>query len=91
MLVTVTSLLTDMAVSTPFLRRITKSQNSLVAQMAESACNVGNPGLIPESGRSPEEGNGNPTQYFCLGNVMDRERNLGGYIVHGVAEGLDTT
>ena len=29
--------------------------------------------LIPGSGRSPEEGNGNPLQYFCLENPMDRE------------------
>ena len=31
-----------------------------------SACNVGDPGLIPELGRSPGEGNGNPPQYPCL-------------------------
>ena len=30
------------------------------------------PGLIPESGRSPGEGNGNPLQYSCLENSMDR-------------------
>ena len=38
----------------------------------ESACNAGNPGLIPESGRTPGEGNGNPLQYSCLENSMDR-------------------
>ena len=32
----------------------------------ESTCNAGDLGLIPESGRSPEEGNGNPLQYPCL-------------------------
>ena len=32
----------------------------------ESACNAGDPGLIPGSGRSPGEGNGNPLQYSCL-------------------------
>ena len=37
----------------------------------ESACNAGNPALIPGSGRSPGEGNGNPLQYSCLGNSMD--------------------
>ena len=37
----------------------------------ESARNVGNPGLIPGSGRSPGEGNGNPLQYSCLENPMD--------------------
>ena len=34
--------------------------------------NPGNVGLIPESERSPEERNGNPLQYSCLGNCMDR-------------------
>ena len=38
----------------------------------ESACNAGDPGLIPGSGRSPGEGNGNPLQYSCLENPMDR-------------------
>ena len=32
----------------------------------------GNMGLIPESGRSPGEGRGNPLQYSCLENPMDR-------------------
>ena len=34
--------------------------------------NVGNAGLIPELGRSFGKGNGNPLQYSCLGNPMDR-------------------
>ena len=34
--------------------------------------NAGDVGSIPGSGRSPGEGNGNPTQYSCLGNPMDR-------------------
>ena len=38
----------------------------------ESACNAGVLGLIPELGRSPGEGNGNPLQYSCLENPMDR-------------------
>ena len=38
----------------------------------ESACNSGAMGLIPGSGRSPGEGNGNPLQYSCLENPMDR-------------------
>ena len=37
----------------------------------ESACNSGDLGLIPGSGRSPENGNGNPLQYSCLENPMD--------------------
>ena len=36
-----------------------------------SAYNAGDPGLIPGSGRSPGEGNGNPLQYSCLENLMD--------------------
>ena len=38
----------------------------------ESACSAGDPALIPGSGRSPGEGNGNPLQYSCLENPMDR-------------------
>ena len=37
-----------------------------------SACNAGEPGLIPELGRSPREGNGYPLPYSCLKNSMDR-------------------
>ena len=46
-------------------------------------------GLVPESGRSPGEGNGNPLQYSCLGNPMDR----GDWpaTVHGVPKELDMT
>ena len=38
----------------------------------ESACNAEDLGSIPGSGRSPGEGNGNPLQYSCLKNPMDR-------------------
>ena len=38
----------------------------------ESSCQAGDPGLITESGTSPRERNGNPLQYSCLGNPMDR-------------------
>ena len=34
--------------------------------------NAGDAGSIPGSGRSPEEGNGNPLQHSCLGNLTDR-------------------
>ena len=37
-----------------------------------SACNSGDPGLNPRSGRSPGEGNANQLQYSCLQNPMDR-------------------
>ena len=36
------------------------------------ACNDGDPGLIPGLGRPPGEGNGNPLQYSCLDDSMDR-------------------
>ena len=39
----------------------------------ESACNAGDWGSIPGSGRSPGEGNGNPLQYSCQGNPIDRQ------------------
>ena len=38
----------------------------------KSACNAGDPGFIPGSGRYPGEGNSNPFQYSCLENPMDR-------------------
>ena len=38
----------------------------------ESACNVGDMDSIPELGRSPGDGNGNPLQYSCLENSMNR-------------------
>ena len=38
-----------------------------------SVCNAGDLGSIPGSGRSPGEGSGNPLQYSCLENPMDRE------------------
>ena len=51
--------------------------------------NAGDADLIPGSGRPTGEGNGNPPQYSCLGNSMDR----GSWqtIVHGVTKELDTT
>ena len=36
-----------------------------------SACTAGDLGSVPGSGRSPEEGNGNPLQHSCLENPMD--------------------
>jgi len=38
----------------------------------ESACSAGDLGSIPRLGKSPGEGNGNPLQYHCLENPMDR-------------------
>ena len=54
------------------------------SEVKASACSVGDLGLIPWSGRSPGEGNGNALQYSCLENPMD-----GGVwwaAVHGVAK-----
>ena len=55
----------------------------------ESACNAGEPGSVPGSGRSPGEGNSNPLQYSCLENSMDR--GAWEATVHGVAKKSDTT
>ena len=48
----------------------------------ESACNAGDLGSVPVLGRFPGEGNGNPLQYSCLENPMDRE--VWQVIFHGV-------
>ena len=50
----------------------------------ESACSAGDLGLIPGLGRFPGEGNGNPLQYSCLENLMDR--GAWWITVHGVAK-----
>ena len=42
------------------------------SEVKASASNAGDPGSIPGSGRSPGKGNGNPLQYSCLENPMDR-------------------
>ena len=54
-----------------------------------SAHNAGDPGLIPGLGSSPGEGNGNPLQYACLVNPMDRGSWQA--IVHRAAKESDTT
>ena len=51
--------------------------------------NAGDAGLIPGSGRSPGVGNGNPFQYSCLKNPMDRETWWA--TVHGVPNESDMT
>ena len=44
----------------------------LSGKQLQVACNAGDLGLLPESGGSPGEGNGNPLQYSCLENPKDR-------------------
>ena len=55
----------------------------------ESTCQVGETGLISGVGKSPGEGNGNPLQYSCLENPMDR--GAWQATVYGVAKELDMT
>ena len=64
MLMTLTSLFTDMVGNTPGFPGGSDGK--------ESARNAGDPGSIPGSGRTPGEGDGNPLQYSCLENSMDR-------------------
>ena len=54
------------------------------SEVKVSTSNAGGPSLIPGSGRSPGEGNGNPLQYSCLENPMDGEAWWA--TVHGVAK-----
>ena len=61
---------------------------SLMMHGKESTCNAGDMLLTPGLGRSPGKGNGNPLQYSCLENLMDRGAWWG--TVHGVAKELDT-
>ena len=55
-----------------------------ISDSKESACNAGDASSIPGLGRSPRKGNGDPLQYSCLENPMDR--GAWRAIVHGVAE-----
>ena len=54
------------------------------SEVKASACDAGDLGLIPGSGRSSGEGNGNPLQYSCLENPM--YRGAWWATVHGVAK-----
>ena len=61
----------------------------VVKNLPANAGDMSDAGSIPGSGRSPEEGNGNPLQYSCLKNPMDR--GAWRATVHGVTEESDTT
>ena len=66
------------------------SQVALVVKnLLANAGDARDSGLIPGSGRSPGVGNGNPLQYSCLENPMDRAAWRA--TVHGVARESDTT
>ena len=58
------------------------------SDVKESACNAGDPGSVPGLGRSSGDGSGNPLQYSCLENPMDR--GAWQATVHGVPKS-DTT
>ena len=58
----------------------------LGGSVVKNACNAGDPRSIPESGRTPEEGNGYPLQYSCLEKPMDR--GAWWATVHRVTESL---
>ena len=57
----------------PFLFPLVRLHSSGGSDGKESACNAGDLGSIPGSGRSPGGGHGHPLQYSCLENPMDRE------------------
>ena len=61
----------------------------MVKNLPVNAGDTGDMGSIPGSGRSFEEGNGNPLQYSCLGHPMDR--GTWWATVHGVAKESDIT
>ena len=61
----------------------------MVKSLLANAGDLGDRGSVPGLGRSPREGNGNPLQYSCLENPMDR--GAWWAPVHGVAKELDTT
>ena len=73
MLLQFTCVVVCMRTSFLFINQVT-FQSGFPCSLAgkESACNAGDPGLIPGSGRSPGEGNGNSLQDSCLENPMDR-------------------
>ena len=69
--------------------KIQAYENDFWLSSKESNCSAGDLGLIPGLGRFPGEGNNNPLQYSCLGNLMDR--GAWWATVHGVSKESDTT
>ena len=66
------------------VRDINQQVKAYSSEVKASAFDAGDPGSIPGLGRSPGEGSGNPLQYSCLENPMDREAQQ--VTVHGVAK-----
>ena len=62
---------------------------SVMKNLPVGAGDTGDLGSLPGSRRSPSGGNGNPLQYFCLGNPMGR--GAWQTTVHGVAKEVDKT
>ena len=60
-----------------------------VRNLLADVADVGDASLIPGSGRSPQGGNGNPLQYSCLGNLMDK--GIWPATAHGMTKESDTT
>ena len=68
----------------PFYNKRISGQVPGGSEVKVSACNAGNLGSIPGSGRFPGKGNGNPLQYSCLENPVDR--GAWWTIAHGVTK-----
>jgi len=68
-------------------KRLSILQFSYQRILKNPSANAGNLSSIPGSGRSPGEGNGNPLQYSCMGDPMDRRAWRA--TVHGVAKQSD--
>ena len=73
----------EVAQSRTWLKRLSSRSSILPTSSAVKnlPANAGDAGSVPESGRSPGGGNGNPLQYSCLGNLKDRRAWWA--IVHG--------
>ena len=77
----------NLEISSCLINHVTHIWASQVAHVLKNPpANAGGVGLILESGRSPGEGNGNPLQYSCMKNPVDRRAWWA--TVHGVAKSL---
>ena len=56
-----------------YMHNMNLPDGSVVKNLPVNVGDTGDAGSIPELGRSSAEGNGNPLQYYCLKNPMDRE------------------